>query len=340
MMGAAGEHRRRARKTYSNHKEGQTMNLTAWVDVAIGLIVVYLGASLFVTVINEYITQTVNLRGKQLYDSLQELINDSHVKDILMKSPAIKPFFDADAKKAPSYIDPNVFARLLVGGLGLGADAQAGEVVKKVGETLGALPDSGLKTQLQALVQTAGTSADALVKAVSDWADRSLTMLGEGYKRNLQWISFVIGFAVAIGFNIDTIALSESLYRDKDVRDAAVAVGLQIAEKTDKVVFEKCMAMTLQERKKDTSCAQLTGLVDAVQGRNKSLGRLPIGWSSTDIQHQGAGLWLWPTRLAGWLLTALALSLGAPFWFDLLNKLVNIRHGMTKPEVKGDKQGQ
>ncbi len=318
------------------------MNLTAWVDVAIGLILVYLGASLFVTVINEYIAQAVNLRGKQLYHSLQKLINDSHVKDILMKSPAIKPFFDADAKKAPSYIDPNMLARLLVGGLA--ADSQAGEVVKKVGETLGALPDSGLKTQLQALVRTAENSTEGLVTAVSNWAERSLTMLGEGYKRNLQWISFVIGFAAAIGLNLDTIALTERLYRDKDARDAAVAVGVQIAGKTGKEAFDKCMALTPQKRREDASCAQLTGLIDTVQSRNESLGKLPIGWPLPETQTQGAqpgsvDFWPWATRIAGWLLTALALSLGAPFWFDLLNKLVNIRHGMTKPEVKGDNQG-
>jgi hypothetical protein len=311
------------------------MNLTAWVDVAIGLILVYLGASLFVTVINEYIAQTVNLRGKQLYDSLQTLISDTQVKDILMQSPAIKPFFDNDPKKTPSYIDPNVLARQLVGGLAAGSEP--GGAVKMVGEALEALPDSGMKKQLQALVQTAHTSAEALVEAVSDWADRSLTMLGEGYKRNLQWISFGIGLAVAIGLNIDTIALTERLYRDKDARDAAVTVGLQIAEKTDKDAFDKCMAMTPQERKSTNSCAQLTGLVDSLQDRNQYLGMLPIGWSSAKAHPEDAGPWLWPTKVAGWLLTALALSLGAPFWFDLLNRLVNMRHGMAKPEVKGGK---
>ena len=38
--------------------------------------------------------------------------------------------------------------------------------------------------------------------------------------------------------------------------------------------------------------------------------------------------------ILGWLITALAISLGAPFWFDLLTKLVNIRGtGQTKEIV-------
>jgi len=320
-----------------------TANLTAWVDVAIGLTLVYLGASLFVTVINEYIAHMLNLRGKQLHDSLNTLIKDQDVKGILMQSPALKPFFDTDPRKTPSYIDTNVLARLLVGGLAVPSAAR--NTVKQVSETIEKLPASELKTQLQALVRTAGSTTDTLVTAVSDWADRSLTMLGEGYKQRVQLISFGVGLVVAVGFNLDTVALTEHLYRDKDAREAAVALGVQIAEKTSKEAFEKCMVLTPQKRKEEASCVPLTGLVDVVQGRNESLGRLPIGWPLPKIQMQGAAAsdsfdsWPWVTRVAGWLLTALALCLGAPFWFDFLNKLVNMRHGMRRPEVKEDKEG-
>lgn len=74
----------------------------------------------------------------------------------------------------------------------------------------------------------------------------------------------------------------------------------------------------------------------------ESLG-LPIGWSSVDDPHRkwpgsnlgGDGGWLdqlWWHSL-GWLLTALAVSLGAPFWFDLLNKFIVIRSAV-KPHEK------
>jgi hypothetical protein len=316
-------------------QEGQTMNLTAWVDVAIGLCLVYLGASLFVTVINEYLSQAMNLRGKQLCESLKTLIDDANVKGILMKSPVIKPFFDSDSRKAPSYIDPNVLAHLLVGGLATGS--AIGNTVQQVRESVERLPDSSLKTQLQAIVRSAGISTDALVAAVSSWADRSLTILGEGYKRHLQKISFLIGLVVAIGFNLDTVTLTEHLYRDKNAREAAVALGMQIAEGIDKAVFDKCLALTPQKRKEDASCVALTGLIEVVQSRNETLGKLPIGWplseSPAHVNPSGS-IWAWITRVVGWLLSALALSLGAPFWFDLLNKLINMRHGIRRPEVK------
>ena len=319
------------------------MSLTAWIDVAIGLTLVYLGASLFVTIINEYIAQAFNLRGKQLCQALQTLIGDGDVKNLLMKSPAFKPFFDGAPGKAPSYVDPDVLARLLIGGLA--ATSNAGDTVKQASEAIAKLPASDLKTQLQAIVRTVGTAQDALVATVSDWVNRSLSMLGEGYKRNLQKISFGIGLTVAISFNIDTIALTEHLYRDKDAREAAVALGVQIAEKTSSEAFKNCMELPPQQRKDEASCIPLMGLVDTVQGRNASLGKLPIGWPIPVLQGHEASSSLscaisWIVRVVGWFLTALALSLGAPFWFDLLNKLVNVRYGMRKPDVKGATEGK
>jgi len=41
----------------------------------------------------------------------------------------------------------------------------------------------------------------------------------------------------------------------------------------------------------------------------------------------------------GWLLTMVAVAMGAPFWFDLLNKVMNVRNAGKKPE-KGEVQPQ
>lgn len=97
------------------------MNLSAWVDVAIGVTVVYLGASLFVTVINEYISQVLNSRGNELVKSLQTLIGDTNIRQTLAQSPALRPFFEPESGDAPSYVDSQVLARMLVGGLASGA---------------------------------------------------------------------------------------------------------------------------------------------------------------------------------------------------------------------------
>jgi len=46
----------------------------------------------------------------------------------------------------------------------------------------------------------------------------------------------------------------------------------------------------------------------------------------------------WAERIIGWLLTILAVSLGAPFWFDVLNRFMNLRSAGNAPSEKGKLQ--
>lgn len=79
------------------------------------------------------------------------------------------------------------------------------------------------------------------------------------------------------------------------------------------------------------------------QQQLESLG-LPIGWDEKSDSKRnftgwiskdgGGGLWdQFKWHWLGWLLTALAISLGAPFWFDLLNRFIAIRSAV-KPKEK------
>ncbi|MCE7914314.1 MAG: hypothetical protein DYH15_06410 [Nitrosomonas sp. PRO4] len=308
------------------------MDLTTWLDVAIGLTLIYLGVSLFVTIINEYISQKLNMRGRDLYDDLQQLVDDPDIKQALLRYPALKPFFNDKPQETPSYIDTKVLGQLLIGSLS-NADSTENSI-KQIKVTIDQLPDSALKMQLQSIARTVGDKTEDMVTAVSDWMDRSLTMMGGTYKRNLQIISFCIGLALTVLFNINTITLTETIYRDKELRSAVTAYAVQVSEQTSKETFEKCSKQPELFRD-DPACKHLKGLTDALQGNSDSLGKLPIGWNNVPLSFEGTAIEIIFTGLqhiAGWLLTALAISLGAPFWFDLLNKAVSVRHGMRKPQ--------
>jgi hypothetical protein len=49
---------------------------------------------------------------------------------------------------------------------------------------------------------------------------------------------------------------------------------------------------------------------------------------------QGGGFY----TIAGWLITALAICMGAPFWFDMLNKVIRLRNAGTKPSDNNTKK--
>ena len=54
---------------------------------------------------------------------------------------------------------------------------------------------------------------------------------------------------------------------------------------------------------------------------------LPIGWNN-ETTPQGFADWL--LKFLGIILTGLAASLGAPFWFDILNKLLGLKPNKTE----------
>src|SRR5206468_2357570 len=116
--------------------------------------------------------------------------------------------------------------------------------------------------------------------------------------------------------------LARYLYRDKAARDAIVAQAAVVAK--DSTIL-------------DAKNARLRAAIDSLS--------LPIGWSrplreslrAGPVAADGAVLIDLVLAFVGWFATALALSLGAPFWFDLLNKFMVIR-STVKPHEKSPEE--
>jgi hypothetical protein len=292
------------------------MDLTAFVDVAIGVTLVYLGTSLVVTIVNEYVGQIFQLRAKQLAGDLTKLIDDGALLERLREYPALAPFF-GNSRTASSYVDPKVLGRLLVSALH--------DPNRTLRQTIDGIANAALKEQLLSIHDGVKGDVEKLVAGIGDWADRSLTMMGEMFKRNMQLISFGVGLAVAVALNIDTFALVSHLYRDDAARASAVALAEKIVAEVDSDTVAGCTGEKLDE----AQCASVKQLLGGLRGEGSLFG-LPLGWRGWRAPSDLLGCL---GLLAGWITTALSASLGAAFWFDLLNRLVNVRHGMKKPEV-------
>lgn len=308
------------------------MNLTNLVDVAIGLSLVYLITSLFVTIVNEYVAQRLRRRAKQLRADLRQLIDGKEGIDALIANPAFAPFF-REGKIDSSYVDPKVLAQQLIGGLRTAAAGLA--TMDDLVVAIHSMKDSNLKKQLLALSQVTSQNVDVFVDNVSAWVDRSLTMMGEVYKKRTQNYSLIIGLVIAATLNLDSLGIATHLYQDRESREAIAALGSDFVQKTSKDMFEKCSKLNLDDLQREPGCAGVKVLVEGLQRRNDMFGKLPMGWPPAAV----GSFPIWVTTPLGWLLTALATSLGASFWFDLLNRVVNVRHGMRRPELKkGDDQ--
>lgn len=319
------------------------MGFTALLDVAIGLSLIYLGSSLFVTVVNEYIASTFELRGKELSRHLSELLGP--LEEAAKSNPAFRVLLD-QRLNVRSYVDPNVLAQVIVACLSATAPLGVAQGTPPAGaapttglgpdlmHAIAGLPDSRIKSVLWTLAQSAKNDVEKLVTATSLWVDRSLTVLGESYKRQMQWITLALGLVIAVGFNIDTVQVVSRLYLDKQLREQVVTVADQYTKELTPALIAACSQAPHGDAAAAPNCAAVHSLVDAVASRSKTFGDLPIGWQTTklcDVFAKG-----FPQRLLGWLLTAIAISLGAPFWFDLLNRFVNLRHTIERPTAASD----
>ena len=53
---------------------------------------------------------------------------------------------------------------------------------------------------------------------------------------------------------------------------------------------------------------------------------LGLGWFPSELQEE-KDEWWWVSKIFGLLLTGVAVTFGAPFWFSVLKKLLSLRGG-------------
>jgi len=181
-----------------------------------------------------------------------------------------------------------------------------------------------------ALVNAAGGDARRTRENIEFWFDAAMDRVSGGYKRRAQKVLFIIGLAVAIGMNIDTVRILRELMISKAKREAVVTIAANYAR-------------------------QGTDAQNDYAAAGKELDRLglPIGWPSCPKCDQAKlkindRCWraCWRVNVGaaggltilGWLLTAFAVCLGAPFWFDLLNKFMVIRSTVKPKEKSGNER--
>jgi hypothetical protein len=174
---------------------------------------------------------------------------------------------------------------------------------------------------LRTLAEQAGDDLNAMRTSVETWFDGSMDRVSGSYKRRTQWILFSLGLLLAVILNANTITIATRLSTDSTLRSVVVAqAGAFSAD-------PNALKPDFERDKKQLD----------------SLG-LPLGWSEgIDFMNPfrnpkfnwWANVFL---PLLGWLLTAGAISLGAPFWFDLLNKFMVIR-STVKPHEKSGEEG-
>jgi hypothetical protein len=200
----------------------------------------------------------------------------------------------------PSYISAKAFAEAVTEMLGPGS-------VIDVIDHIDNLPN--LKKRLESLVRESGADLIAVKAGLEGWFDEAMERLQGTYKRWATLSLFLVGLILAGLLNASTLNVANEVWKDPVTRQT-------VADSASKLVIEGAGA------------DQLSTVADAAD-KLQQLG-LPLGWGGGRAADFLTN-WHWTIGIAGWVLTALLVMLGAPFWFDLLSRLVNLRNTGPKP---------
>jgi hypothetical protein len=184
------------------------------------------------------------------------------------------------------------------------------------------------------LIDAAGDDAAKARQNIEEWFNTSMDRVSGWYKRRAQISILVIGLFVVIVLNADTVDIFKALNSDKSLRETTVAAAIKANEQnsTSSASFANCPTPACDKDKNSPECK-----VEQNRCQLQQIG-MPIGWNSGDDPRRQFRGWVdvvpqAQNHFIGWLLTALAISLGAPFWFDMLNKLIVVR-STVKPKEK------
>src|SRR5437016_6913240 len=273
------------------------------LDVAVAIVFIYLLVSLVVSAINELIAALLKSRAKNLVKGIQALLQDPSQTGWvarLYEHPLIESLSPPNSK--PSYIPSRTFALALLD-LIAPATADGTRTLADLKTGMATLPEP-LQRTLTTLLEESQHDVERLKTQIEIWFNNGMDRASGWYKRKTQWIQFFLGLSLVILLNIDSVHIGRALFAVNSPLRAS------LVESAKSFVAEPGGANK-----------PIKDVVEAI-----STASLPIGWTEVPKRDQ------WLTIALGWLITALAVSLGAPFWFDLLNKFVNIRASGKAPE--------
>jgi hypothetical protein len=322
------------------------------LEVAIGLLFVYLLLSLLCSAISEYIEAKFNNRAKYLHRGITLLLNDTDRGGVdlakqLYEHGLIRPLY-RDGHKLPSYIPSRTFALALwnlATAAAVNADRNAGQPgppaagvtndLKKVREVVAtSLPNQELRAALLTLIDEANGDLEKARKNVEEWYDAMMDRVSGWYKRLTSVMLLVLGFGVAVVVNADTISIAQTLARDGVLRASIIGAAQERLATPPPPSTSTAADAQARDELATENLGQARAAVDALG--------LPLGWvmqpaNKTDPRRVPREPFEWLLKIVGLALTGFAVSQGAPFWFDLLNKFIVIR-STVKPAEKSQSQ--
>lgn len=307
--------------------------MMAILETMIGIIFVFTLVSLVSSVVVEWISGIFAVRGKNLKRGMESMLGNDVAKEVrehpLIKALKRESWVDVfpwmkSIRHKPSYVPAETFTQTLLAKI-QGSGSPASDLAGLKALVKNWAGGGKAREAVQALVDEA-TTLEQAKKNLREWYDSTMDRATGWYKRWTQLTLFLVGFAIAFWMGIDSLAITKALWTNPDLR---VAVADAAADYVEQNASEFSTAS-------GEDGGNASGREGTVEAERVVAGLRQL---TVDLQEQRLPLFPWGgsvplDHLLGFLLTAVAVSLGAQFWFDLLAKLVKLRAAGPSPDEK------
>ena len=261
--------------------------------------------------------------------------------------------------KSPAYIDAKNFVSALLEKI-----TYDPENPDSIATSLNAIIDkiekcNGLSHELKRVVLTYANEAKNTYEALSiktvgeidlfrekleKWFDSSMDRITGTLKvKYIRPFTLIVAIITTLAMNADSIAIAKYLYNNPEARSkvADMAYSREIAQNLNSQMSELANSLPDSARlTEDQFKEAVQARMDVIKNASSSIeGSIPLGWSKAEfIPKPGSNIFfVLVAKIIGLAATVLAIMMGAPFWFDVLNKVSNLRSTGAKPTKTEDK---
>lgn len=297
------------------------------IEVAISLIVIYFLMSTLVSFINEIIALIFSFRGKLLYKGIGELLGDTGLHEHLYSSLNIHKLRIFGIMKKTNYKPSNIHAENFSDAF-LEKVLNSPTTVSELKQNIEGLNNNFLqKLMLQKYNEliAKGISIESFKESIKSWYDNYMNVISEVYKLKMKVVSFVVSITLCLFMNIDTLELTKFFWENKASRE-------QLNNFANELTANYAKVDTINLDKKQQLQANIKSSKMIIADINQF--NLPIYWDFKAICKSFDDtachcILKFITKIFGIMITACCLTLGAPFWFQLMKQLVDYKKEKT-----------
>lgn len=338
------------------------------VDLVLGIIFFYFLLSLISSSILEIVLTVKRTRAKVLEEWLLQIFDTrvTNAKGQLVKfgkeiiDHCTVTALSSKTNSGPSYIDAKNFASALLDKIAGNANQQSftniNDIITALNNTT--VISADLKKSFLLYAHEASDTINTVTVKTTGPMEMFRSKLENWYDTNMDRITgtmkalytrrftMIIGIVVTLLLNADTVTITKYLYSNDDARArvAAKAYATGTDKNIQSAIDSLGTRLAANDTAKITSLKELQGAInEKVSSINTTHAALkesfPIGWNKPEFA--GERKWYeWALfgifKLVGLAVTVLAIMMGAPFWFDILNKIANLRGTGPKPASSTD----